>query len=127
MWTRVKAIDRWKSNTVQIFDFDKDIQSDLATARARHHLQNESGKCLFDPDEFAHKGVDYSLSKHSASQEEIAFFVEIATKIRKDFELDRRALQRLVGDKDDAEGLAELQRLTKLKRWHTRLGKQTNQ
>ena len=25
MWTRVKAIDSWRSNTVQIFDFEKDI------------------------------------------------------------------------------------------------------
>ena len=68
MWTRVKAIDSWKPNTVQIFDFDKDIQQDLGTAKARQHLQNNSGKCFFDPDEFGHKGVDYSLSKHAASE-----------------------------------------------------------
>ena len=88
LWTRVKAIDRWRSTTVQIFDFDKDIQQDLGTAKARHHIQNESGKCLFDPDEFAHRGVDYSLSKHQLPESETNSCIELATNIRRTFEVD---------------------------------------
>ena len=98
MWTRVKAIDSWKSNTVQVYDFEKDIQSDLGVAKARHHIQNQSGKCEFDPDDFAHKGVDYSLSNNRPSQREIEGFAELATRIRKNFEVDRKVLQRLLGD-----------------------------
>ena len=39
MWTRVKAVHSWKASSVTVFDFDKDMQSDLSTSQARHHIQ----------------------------------------------------------------------------------------
>ena len=38
LWTRVKAVDTWKSTTVTVFDFEKDAKSDLTTSQARHHI-----------------------------------------------------------------------------------------
>ena len=37
-WTRVKSVYAWKPSTVTVFDIEKDIQSDLATGRARQHM-----------------------------------------------------------------------------------------
>ena len=39
LWTRVKAVHAWKASSVTVFDFDKDMQSDLSTSQARHHIQ----------------------------------------------------------------------------------------
>ena len=63
LWTRVKPVDTWKATTPTVFDFEKDIAQDLSTAKARHHLIGQTGRCLFDPDEFGLKGFDCSLSK----------------------------------------------------------------
>ena len=45
-----------KSLTIQAFDLDKDIKADVAVAKARKHIANEKGACIFDP-----KGYDGNL------------------------------------------------------------------
>ena len=64
MWTRVRSVDAWQPGTVVVYDIAKDIQQDLSTTRARSHIQGQKSRCLFDPDEYGFKGVDYSQEKH---------------------------------------------------------------
>ena len=89
MWTRVRSVDLQQAGTVTVYDIAKDIQQDLSTMRARSHMQARSSDCLFDPDKFGFKDYDYSLSKHTLSEQERFTLPEVATKAREKFALDQ--------------------------------------
>lgn len=63
-WTRVKAVASMKSFNLQLFDLEKDIQSDLSTTQARQHIAGERGVCIFDPKEADGRLQSYQLSNH---------------------------------------------------------------
>ena len=108
LWTRVKAVDTWKSTTVTVFDFEKDAKSDLTTSQARHHIQGQSGKCLFDPDEYGFKGVDYSMSTHRLTDENLRWYGRLASKVRKQFDIDAETLRKIFEHPNDELAQAEL-------------------
>ena len=118
MWTRVRSMASIKTGAVHVYEFEKDMAADAAQLAIRNHIAGDGGHCLFDPDEFPHKGFDYSLDKHEISEAEAQCLAELATRGRRRFELDAAALESLVADPRDPGGLAEFERLKKLPRWY---------
>ena len=115
-WTRVKAVHVMKQLTPQLFDIAKDLESDKSTTIARAHISGGLGQVLFHPDDFNGKGYDFSLEKHKLSQEELSIYGEMATKIRKRFELDHDLLGKFDADPNCKESLIEVVRSVKLNR-----------
>jgi len=103
-----------KQLTPQLFDIDKDLQSDKQTTIARAHLTGSHGQVLFHPDDFNDRGYDFSLDKHRLSQEELSVYGEMATHIRKRFELDLELLRKLGEGPNCDESLNEVVRSVKL-------------
>ena len=91
-----------------VFDFEKDAKSDLTTSQARHHIQGQSGKCLFDPDEYGFKGVDYSMSSHRLTDENLRWYGQLASKVRKQFDIDAETLRKIFEHPNDELAQAEL-------------------
>lgn len=93
-WTRVKAVHSMQQLTPLLYDINKDLESDKSTNIARAHLGGSLGLVLFHPDDYNDKGYDFSLQKHQLSQEELKVYGEMATQVRKRFELDQDLLDK---------------------------------
>lgn len=77
-----------RSVTVQLFDLDKDIASDLTTTQARNHISADTSHVLFDPQSYNFAAMNYQLSRYQLDQNTLHSYAEMATKIRQRFECD---------------------------------------
>ena len=65
-----------------------DIQSDKSMFSARQHISNEKGVAYFVPDDYKKKNFDFSLEKNRLSDDELLVYGEMATDIRRHFEVN---------------------------------------
>ena len=71
-WTRVKAVHSWKATTVQLFDLEKDIQTDKGKTNLKTFVAANSGRCLFEPDIVTSASNFTSLNDHHLDEEELS-------------------------------------------------------
>lgn len=58
------------------------------------------------------------MGRNRVPVDELRQLALVATQVRQAYAIDHETLRTLFENQDDATALAELQRLTKLKRWH---------
>ena len=114
MWTRVKSVTAMKSLAIHLYDLDKDITADIAVTRARKHISGDKGSCIFDPKEFDGKLQSFQLNKYTLPDNELRAFAEMATKVRKKFEVDETVLTQTQPGSFDTTALNEVKRVVKL-------------
>lgn len=105
-----------RTNNIQIYDLNQDINADNVKNQARAHLTNTPESCLFDPEKYNRQGYDYSLNKHRLTAEELMVYGQLATKIRTYFEVDTAFLEENKDGHNDALYKKELQRSLNLQR-----------
>ena len=120
-WTRVKSVVAMKSLAVQLFDIEKDIQSDLTTTRARQHISGDRGVCIFDPQAAEGRLQSYQLGNHRLSPEELKLYAEMVTTVRARFAVDERQLTDISMDNCSVQALDEIKRKVKLNRGQARM------
>lgn len=119
-WTRVKAIHSMKTTNIQLFDLRKDIMADNIGNQVKGHLGAHTSTVVFDPDSYNKKQYNWSLEHHRLSPAELQAYAEMATTIRKRFELAPGLLQGVTADTVSAETIKEIQRALRLNRQHTK-------
>ena len=119
-WTRVKAIHSMKTTNIQLFDLRKDVQADNIGNQVKGHLGAHTSTVVFDPDSYNKKQYNWSLEHHRLNQDELKTYGEMATTIRKRFELDISLLKDITADTAGVETIKEIQRSLKLNRQHTK-------
>ena len=119
-WTRVKAIHSMKTTNIQLFDLRKDIMADNIGNQVKGHLGAHTSTVVFDPDSYNKKQYNWSLEHHRLSLAELQAYGEMATTVRKRFELDQSLLHDIKADTASAETLKEVRRALSLNRQHTK-------
>ena len=71
---------------------------------------------LFHPDDFNRLHYDFSIEKHRLTNDELLAYGQIATQVRKRFELDHDLLNDIADDPESARAMAEVVRSVKLHR-----------
>ena len=119
-WTRVKAIHSMKTTNIQLFDLRKDVQVDSVGNQIKGHLSTHTSTVVFDPDSYNKKQYNWSLEHHRLSPAELQTYAEMATTIRKRFELAPALLEGMTAETMSAETIKEVQRALRLNRQHTK-------
>ena len=53
---------------IQVYDLDKDMQSDLVMAQARSHITVKKGQVIWDPEDYNKKQYNWYLDQHELSE-----------------------------------------------------------
>ena len=92
MWSRVKTRDQFNAKRIVVFDLEQDLKKLRKDKLFSELVEENKDQILFDPDTHPYEEQLYDLEQNQLPAEELISYGELASELRRNFELKAKAI-----------------------------------